>query len=239
MSGRPPSPNLQEYDRGTTLPLLVCAVLAVGAHAGILCAWRYQPPSPALLQLGGDSLEVALVESAAGALEPPPTPLPTPLAPETPDNPPPPPPAKSEPAPVPQPPEPAPHPSPDPAHPPHPCHPEDGSADYAEDALHLRRRKNSGRKTTGGERLVQGFGVGLCGRPPGKNAGRTGVPHPPSINLPPRVARGGRAGCCAAENHGQRSRTPHSGNARKQQRVSPSGPGCLGRRMALSRQQRF
>jgi protein TonB len=53
-----------------TFLLLFCAILAVGVHAGILFAWNYQPKEVALIQVLGDSVEVALVESASAVEEP-------------------------------------------------------------------------------------------------------------------------------------------------------------------------
>lgn len=50
---------------GSTLWL--CAALAVAAHAALLFAWKYAPEKNAAAIIEGDSVEVALVESAPAA----------------------------------------------------------------------------------------------------------------------------------------------------------------------------
>ena len=57
------SMSAQNSDTGSAVSLLFCAILAVGFHAGILYAWKYQPKEAGLIQVLDDSVEVALVES--------------------------------------------------------------------------------------------------------------------------------------------------------------------------------
>src|SRR6266481_536238 len=75
--------------------LWLCAALALGIHLAVLFAWRYVPETTRLLEIEGDSAEVALVEAAPAApapepvpeppkpvLPPPPEPVPPPPVPE-------------------------------------------------------------------------------------------------------------------------------------------------------------
>ncbi len=59
------SMSAQNSDTGNAVSLLFCAILAVGFHAGILYAWKYQPKEAGLIQVLGDSVEVTLVESSS------------------------------------------------------------------------------------------------------------------------------------------------------------------------------
>jgi protein TonB len=61
--------SAQNSDTGSAVSLLFCAILAVGFHAGILYAWKYQPKEAGLIQVLDDSVEVALVESASSSSE--------------------------------------------------------------------------------------------------------------------------------------------------------------------------
>ena len=72
--------------------LWLCAALALGVHAGVLFAWRFAPKEPPLIEVEGDSMEVALVEFAPASPAPeavpappeqPPPPLPAPSPPES------------------------------------------------------------------------------------------------------------------------------------------------------------
>ena len=87
----------------------LCAVLAVAVHGAILFAWRIVPEESPTATIEGDSVEVALIESApaaAAAAEPPP-----PVAPPDPDPVPPPEPPKKDPEmALPEPPKPTPPP---------------------------------------------------------------------------------------------------------------------------------
>jgi len=106
--------------------LLFCAILAVLLHAGILYAWKYQPKEAGLIQVLGDSVEVALVESSSASSETVsaegPTPVVPPPEPQRPEPPPTPPPAEPppvqlpprEPVSVPEAPAPVPTPVPEP-----------------------------------------------------------------------------------------------------------------------------
>ena len=64
--------NVGDRDSETrkAVTLLFCAILAAGLHAGVLYAWKYQPKEAGLIQVLGDSVEVALVEAANASLEP-------------------------------------------------------------------------------------------------------------------------------------------------------------------------
>jgi len=90
-----------------------CALLAVALHGALLFAWKYAPEESAAALIEGDSVEVALVESAPAAAAPaaepqPPTPA---VVPPEPDPVPPPEPPKKEPEMVlPEPPKPTPPP---------------------------------------------------------------------------------------------------------------------------------
>ena len=77
--------------------LWLSATLALGVHLGVLILWRIAPNVPPLIEVEGDSMEVALVESAPAA-----------PAPETAPEPPKPEPPPPVPEPVPAPPEPQP-----------------------------------------------------------------------------------------------------------------------------------
>jgi len=94
--------------------LCVSAALALGLHACTLCLWRSAPATPALIEIEGGSLEVALVESAPEPEETAPEPLhpeppePEPPHPEPPPEPPPIPPPKPPEITVPEPVKPAP-----------------------------------------------------------------------------------------------------------------------------------
>ena len=97
--------------------LWLCALLALALHGALLFAWKVAPRESAAATIEGDSVEVALVESApAAAAEPqPPTPPavpPTPaVVPPEPDPIPPPEPPKNEPEmALPEPPKPTPPP---------------------------------------------------------------------------------------------------------------------------------
>ena len=76
--------------------LWLCALLAIAVHGSILFAWKFSPEESAAATIEGDSIEVALVESAPGAaaavVEPEP-----PVAPPEPVPVPPPEPPKKEP----------------------------------------------------------------------------------------------------------------------------------------------
>lgn len=50
-----------------TATLWLCAALAVAVHGALLFAWKYAPEESAAATIEGDSVEVALVESAAAA----------------------------------------------------------------------------------------------------------------------------------------------------------------------------
>ena len=127
MSKGSPSASAANPETGNAVSLLFCAILAVGFHSGILYAWKYQPKEAGLIQVIGDSVEVALVDSAGAVLQPapeePPAPVvppPEPPRPEPPPTPPPvqppppePSPATDAPAPVPVP-DPVPDPVPQP-----------------------------------------------------------------------------------------------------------------------------
>jgi len=63
------SMSAQNSDTGSAVSLLFCAILAVGFHAGILYAWKYQPKEAGLIQVLSDSVEVALVESSSASSE--------------------------------------------------------------------------------------------------------------------------------------------------------------------------
>ena len=95
--------------------LWLCALLAVALHGALLFAWKYAPEESAPAVIEGDSVEVALVESAPAAAAPatepqPPTPA---VVPPEPDPIPPPEPPKKEPEMVlPEPPKPTPTPRP-------------------------------------------------------------------------------------------------------------------------------
>jgi len=85
------SMSAQNSDTGSAVSLLFCAILAVGFHAGILYAWKYQPKEAGLIQVLDDSVEVALVESSSASSETvseagpaPVVPPPEPLRPEPP-----------------------------------------------------------------------------------------------------------------------------------------------------------
>lgn len=115
--------NHPNQGAGSTASLLFCAALAVGLHAGMLFAWKYQPQETGLIQVLGDSVEVALVESASAVQEPPPEEAPAPAVPQPvpprPEPPPTPPPVQqSPPKPAPVPDAPAPVRVPDPVPPP-------------------------------------------------------------------------------------------------------------------------
>jgi len=119
--------SAQNSDTGSAVSLLFCAILAVGFHAGILYAWKYQPKEAGLIQVLDDSVEVALVESTNSYSETvseagpaPVVPPPEPLRPEPPPTPPPaePPPVQllpPEPVSVPEAPIPVPVPEPKPS----------------------------------------------------------------------------------------------------------------------------
>ena len=71
--------------------LWLCAALAVGVHLGVLFAWRYAQEKPEVIEVEGDSVEVALVESAPPASAPeavpePPKPEPVPPVSPPPDS---------------------------------------------------------------------------------------------------------------------------------------------------------
>ena len=55
-----------EHSSMRSLPLVLCALLAVVLHAGALFAWRYQAGDPSILDVAGDAVEVSLVEAAEG-----------------------------------------------------------------------------------------------------------------------------------------------------------------------------
>jgi protein TonB len=85
--------------------LWLSAALALGVHVCVLFAWRFASKEPLLIEVEGDSVEVALVESAPSAPAPeatpePPKPEPPPPVPELP-----PPPPEPDPIPTPKPPE--------------------------------------------------------------------------------------------------------------------------------------
>src|SRR6266853_6509273 len=73
----------------------LCAALALGIHLAVLFAWRYAPARLVLIEIEGDSVEVALVEAAPAPasdavpeppkpeLSPPPEPVPPPPVPES------------------------------------------------------------------------------------------------------------------------------------------------------------
>jgi len=63
------SMSAQNSDTGNAVSLLFCAILAVGFHAGILYAWKYQPKEAGLIQVLGDLVEVTLVESSSTSPE--------------------------------------------------------------------------------------------------------------------------------------------------------------------------
>jgi len=63
------SMSAQNLDTGNAGSLLFCAILAVGFHAVILYAWKYQSKEAGLIQVLSDSVEVALVESASSSSE--------------------------------------------------------------------------------------------------------------------------------------------------------------------------
>ena len=64
--------------------LWLCAALAVAVHGALLFAWKYAPEESAPAAIEGDSVEVALVESAptAAAANPEPAPVPPPEPPK-------------------------------------------------------------------------------------------------------------------------------------------------------------
>ena len=68
--------------------LWLCAALAVAVHGALLFAWKYAPEESAPAAIEGDSVEVALVESAPAAatatVEPVPVPESTPVPPPEP-----------------------------------------------------------------------------------------------------------------------------------------------------------
>jgi protein TonB len=61
------------------------AAMALAVHAALLLAWRYAPREPQLIEVKGDAVEVALVESAPAAAVPEPTPDPPPPTPPVPE----------------------------------------------------------------------------------------------------------------------------------------------------------
>ncbi|MCX8513133.1 MAG: energy transducer TonB [Chthoniobacteraceae bacterium] len=61
--------SAQNSDTRSAVSLLFCAILAVGFHAGILYAWKYQPKEAGRIQVLDDSVEVALVESSSASSE--------------------------------------------------------------------------------------------------------------------------------------------------------------------------
>lgn len=67
---------------GGDIPWWLCAAFAIAMHAAVLFAWSVPVEEPALTTIEGDSMEVALVESAPVAEPPAPEPPPTPPAPE-------------------------------------------------------------------------------------------------------------------------------------------------------------
>lgn len=66
----PPTSDSAKRDAGGAGALITCAALALVSHAGMLFAWKYQPHQADLIRVLGDSVEVALVESATAAFEP-------------------------------------------------------------------------------------------------------------------------------------------------------------------------
>jgi len=121
MNDESPSAGYRNPETANAVTLLFCAILAGGLHAGVLYAWKYQPTEAGLIQVLGDSVEVALVETASASAEAVPEGVPArPVSlPETPrpETPPTPPPAESPPpesAPAPVPEAPAPEPVPEP-----------------------------------------------------------------------------------------------------------------------------
>ena len=65
--------------------LWLCAALALAVHGGLLFAWRSAPRESLLIEVEGDSIEVALVESAPPAAPPEPVPEPPPITPPPPE----------------------------------------------------------------------------------------------------------------------------------------------------------
>jgi len=95
------------FVENSAAPLWLCALLAVGMHAGILVFWKSAPAPPVLLEVEGDSVEVALVESAPDSpapLPPAAEPVPTPPEPVVPPVEPTTPPPEPMPEPAPEPP---------------------------------------------------------------------------------------------------------------------------------------
>ena len=100
--------SASDSERENALPLFFSAILALGLHAGLLYAWRYQPKESGLIPVLADAVEVALVESAGAALEKSPEERPAPDSPSPEPQPVPPPlrdtspmqPALPEPAPI-------------------------------------------------------------------------------------------------------------------------------------------
>ena len=95
------SPTIRPHATEEFVSLVACAVFAVAIHAGIFYAWNPPANETEIIEVQGDSVEVALVEAAGVALEP---------APEAPAPPPALPPAAEAPAPSPLPPPPTPPP---------------------------------------------------------------------------------------------------------------------------------
>jgi protein TonB len=95
------SMSAQNSDTGSAVSLLFCAILAVLLHSGLLYAWKYQPKEAGLIQVLGDSVEVALVESSSASSETlseeGPAPVVPPPEPQRPEPPPTPPPAEPPP----------------------------------------------------------------------------------------------------------------------------------------------
>ena len=167
--------------------LWLCALLAIALHGSLLFAWKYSPEESAAAVFEGDSVEVALVESAPAAAAPatetqPPTPA---VVPPEPDPVPPPEPPKKEPEMVlPEPPKPTPPPrtasaaTPSPKTTPKPATTKGTPSP----------RTSTSAGTTGGASAPSGTAAGGMGM--GKNAKATYVIRPVAAYPPESRAAG-------------------------------------------------
>ncbi len=175
-----------------TATLWLCAALAIAAHGALLFAWKYAPEESAAATIEGDSVEVALVESAAAATavvaEPQPPVAPPQTGPEPaaiPETIPPPEPPKKEPEmTLPEPPKPKPTPRPASAATPSPkAAPQPASA-----RKNPAPRNSAAAGTTGGASSPNGTSAADTGS--GKNAKATYVVRPIAAYPPESRAAG-------------------------------------------------
>jgi protein TonB len=168
--------------------LWLCAILAVVLHGALLFAWKYAPEENAAASIEGDSVEVALVESAAAATavaaEPqPPTAQPEPM-PEPAPVPPAEPPKKDPEMTLPEPPKPTPTPRPASAASPSP----NATPQPARARKNPAPRSATAAGTTGGASSPDG--TSAAGTGSGKNAKASYVVRPIAAYPPESRAAG-------------------------------------------------